>query len=170
MNARITLAGMLLGVITLVTAAWVKPVLRIVYNASDSAPRGWYRVVQSSHFRVGNYVVAQLPEDVATLAAGRGYLPRSVPVLKRIAAVSGQRVCIRDGVVAIEGAVVARTLDVDWNSRPLTAWLHCRRLVGGEIFLLNAAAPASFDSRYFGPIDVSFVRGVAVRLVTIQRQ
>jgi conjugative transfer signal peptidase TraF len=168
MSARVTLAGTLLGIVALVAAARMQPVLRIVYNASDSAPRGWYRIDHADRFRVGDTIVARLPEGVAMLAASRGYLPRSVPVLKRIAATSGQRVCIRDGAVAIDGAVVARVLEVDRSGRPLAAWLHCRRLVRGEIFLLNAAAPASFDSRYFGPLDVSFVLGQATLLLRSQ--
>ena len=170
MSARITLVGMLLGVVALVSATWMRPALRLAYNASDSAPRGWYRVVRPQHLRVGDYVVARLPEVVATLAASRGYVPRSVPVLKRIAAVEGQTVCVRNGVVSVDGAPIASTLSVDGNGRPLTAWRHCRRLINGEIFLLNLPAPASFDSRYFGPIDASFVRGRALPMAQIERQ
>lgn len=133
-----------------------------VYNASDSAPRGWYRVIPSKRARNGDLVVSQLPAPIAALASARGYLPRSVPVLKRVAAVAGEWVCIRSGEVEIDGRVVASTLSFDSRGRPLAGWRHCRRLVTGELFLLNAAAPASFDSRYFGPIDVSFVRGIAV--------
>jgi conjugative transfer signal peptidase TraF len=165
MSARITLAGMLLGVAALAFAAWVRPGLRLVYNASDSAPRGWYRVARREHLQVGNYVIARLPEAVAALAASRGYVPRSVPVLKRIAAVEGQVTCVRKGIVSVNGARVASTLEVDGRGRPLTAWRHCRRLLKGELFLLNPAAPASFDSRYFGPLDVSFVLGQATPLL-----
>jgi conjugative transfer signal peptidase TraF len=164
MSGRITLVGMLLGIVALVSATWMRPALRLVYNASESAPRGWYRVVRAEHLQVGDYVVARLPEAVATLAASRGYVPRSVPVLKRIAAVEGQAVCIRDRVVSVDGAPIASTLSVDVNGRLLTAWRHCRQLINGEIFILNLPAPASFDSRYFGPLDVSFVLGQATPL------
>jgi len=85
-----------------------KPSLEIIYNASDSAPRGWYRVTHPAQLSVGDYVVARLPEQIGALAAARGYLPRSVPVLKRIAAVAGQRVCVQSGVVVIGTPVEAR--------------------------------------------------------------
>jgi conjugative transfer signal peptidase TraF len=165
MSARITLAGMLLGVAALAAAAWMRPGLRLVYNASDSAPRGWYRVVRPERLQIGDYVVARLPEAATALAASRGYVPRSVPVLKRIAAVEGKVVCVRDGVVSVNGAPIASILEVDGRGRPLAAWRHCRRLIKGELFLLNSAASASFDSRYFGPIDVSFVLGLATPLL-----
>ena len=37
-----------------------------------------------------------------SLAAARGYLRAAVPILKQIAAVAGQRVCIRDAVVYVD--------------------------------------------------------------------
>jgi conjugative transfer signal peptidase TraF len=148
----------------LVWAAWAKPAVRIVYNASDSAPRGLYIVSPAADLQVGDYVVARLPEATANFAATRDYLPRFVPVLKQIAALPGQQVCIRNGSVYVDGTAVARTLNEDGKRRPLSPWKACRPLVDGEIFLLNSGNPASFDSRYFGPVDVSFVRGRAVHL------
>jgi conjugative transfer signal peptidase TraF len=160
---------MVLGIAGLIAATCVKPAIRIVYNPSESAPEGWYVVFPAAHLRAGDYVVAQLPTDTAAFAAARGYLPRSVLILKQIAAVSGQPVCIRNAVVYIDGAAVARTLDADSDERPLTAWEHCRLLLKDELFLLNFANVGSFDSRYFGPIDASFVRGRAIPLSTTER-
>jgi len=87
-----------------------------------------------------------------------------VPVLKQIAAREGQVVCVHDGVVIIDGKIIARTLERDGQHRPLRAWTGCQALVERELFLLNAGNLASFDSRYFGPVDASSVRGRATRL------
>ncbi|MGV2480562.1 UNVERIFIED_CONTAM: S26 family signal peptidase, partial [Salmonella enterica subsp. enterica serovar Weltevreden] len=43
----------------------------------------------------------------------------------------------------------------------LPSWQQCRRLESGELFLLSVTNPASFDSRYFGPVSASAVIGVA---------
>lgn len=153
----------LLAIAALLASTVVRPAVRLVYNASDSAPRGIYFVEQAIELRVGDYVIARLPETSAALAAERGYLPRSVPVLKQIAAIAGQGVCVRDGVVNIDGSAVARALDLDGQRRELHAWNGCRVLQSQEVFVLNLRSPASFDSRYFGPLDVSFVRGRATR-------
>ena len=161
---------MTLGVAALCVVAWAKPPVRFVYNPSQSAPKGWYLVLPATRLRAGDYVVARLPSDTASLAATRDYLPRSVPILKQIAAVSGQRVCVRNSVVYIDGAAVAHTLETDGKKRPLTAWTDCRLLFNDELFLLNPGNPASFDSRYFGPIDASFVRGQAFPLWTSDLQ
>ena len=170
MRAFAALLASALAVLAITESAFVKPDVRLVYNPTESAPRGWYVVHAVARPEVGEYVIAQLPRDIAAFAAKRDYLPRHVPVLKRIAATAGQRVCVRDGTVLIDGAAVATTLMLDGKHRRLTAWPHCRKLETGELFLLNANTPTSFDSRYFGPIDASFVRGKANLLWTTRRQ
>lgn len=139
----------------------------VVYNPTDSVPRGWYRVgridsVASLH--VGSIVLARLPADVASFASQRGYLPSNVPILKRIGAVAPQSVCVHEQRVHIDGAVVASARTHDGAHRPLQVWTQCRLLAAGELFLLSDTNPASFDSRYFGPIAVSAVLGIALPL------
>jgi conjugative transfer signal peptidase TraF len=146
-------------------AAWRAPV-RIAYNASASAPLGWYRIRAVASPQVGDYVLATLPRDAAGLAASRGYLPAGLPVLKQVAALAGQYVCAREDAIAIDGAMSVHVLRSDRLGRPLPGWNQCRRLINGELFLLNASNAASFDSRYFGPVPVSAVRGQAVPLWT----
>jgi conjugative transfer signal peptidase TraF len=157
------LVCILLGIAVVLVPLYTRPGLRLVYNVSDSAPQGIYLVERATDFRVGDYVVARLPYDSAKLAAKRSYLPSSVPVLKQIAAIEGQRVCVRDGWVYIEVTAVARILETDGQRRRMNAWNGCRRLAARELFLLNLSNPASFDSRYFGPLDVSFIRGRATK-------
>jgi conjugative transfer signal peptidase TraF len=170
MSTFAALLGTALGVLVITVSTLVKPEIRLVYNPSESAPRGWYAVHCATRLEVGDYVIAQLPRDIAAFAAKRDYLPSHVPVLKQIAAKAGQRVCVHDGTVLIDEAAVATTLTLDGQRRPLTAWSHCRKLEYGELFLLNARNDSSFDSRYFGPVDASFVRGKAVLLWTIKRR
>jgi conjugative transfer signal peptidase TraF len=168
MNLSWSLIGMLLGLVALLASACAAPALRLVYNASDSAPYGWYVVSPTAAVQRGDYIVARLPQDVAMLAATRGYVPTAIPVLKRVAAVSGQHVCVRDSLVYVDGEAIGSVLDSDGFGRPLTAWRLCRQLLAGELFLMNSTAQASFDSRYFGPIDASFVRGRAIRLAMFE--
>jgi conjugative transfer signal peptidase TraF len=136
---------------------------RLVYNASDSVPRGFY-VIRVPPPRVGDVVLARLPAFAARWAAERGYLPAGVPLIKPIAAGYGDHVCVRSGIVRINGRVVARTLVRDSRGRPLAAWPGCRLLTRDEWFLLSAEHLASFDSRYFGPIPRTAAFGVAVPL------
>ena len=141
----------------------------VVYNPTDSVPRGWYQVSSidnAASLHVGSIVLARLPADVAAFAGQRGYLPSGVPILKRIGAVAPQSVSVLGQTVRIDGAVVAIARTHDGAHRPLQAWSQCRPLASGELFLLSDTNPASFDSRYFGPIAVSTVLGIARPLWT----
>jgi conjugative transfer signal peptidase TraF len=143
-----------------------KPLPLIVYNASASVPLGFYRVAVDAPITRGDLVLAHLPEAAARLAADRGYVPLSVPVVKRVAALGGDLVCADSGIVVINDRVAADTLLIDREGRPLPAWHGCRTLAPGEIFLLTENVPASFDGRYFGPISSDLIISRLVPLWT----
>lgn len=141
----------------------------VIYNPTDSVPRGLYwvsNIDNAATLPVGSIVLARLHADVAVFAGQRGYLPTGLPILKRVGAVAPQSVCVRGQVVRIDGAAVATARTHDGERRPLRAWPQCRPLAAGELFLLSDTNPASFDSRYFGPITASAVLGIARPLWT----
>jgi conjugative transfer signal peptidase TraF len=139
---------------------------RIFFNPSPSAPRGWYWLASSPSYQVGSLAISRLPESAAELAGDRNYIPRTIPVLKRLAAVPGDRVCESSGHVTINGRPVADATAHDSRGRNLAAWRGCRPLLAGEYFLLNQNNPQSFDSRYFGPASESLFLGTAVPIWT----
>ena len=170
LRARLVLAALsACGLAALAWASFVQPLPRLVYNPSDSVAVGWYRVDPLGNgtdslprpLSVDSIVLTALPPDAAALAAQRGYLPARIPLLKRVGAVAPQYVCMFDGLVWIDGVPVAAVLPADRLGRPLPSWPHCHHLEAGELFLLSSTNPASFDSRYFGPVNASAVIGVA---------
>lgn len=164
LRSRRALLGMALGVAAMLASSLAKPSVRLAFNPSASAPRGWYEIAPTEPFQMGDFVVIRLPHDTARFADVRGYLPSSVPVLKQIVATAGQQVCMVGGQVYVDEVWLAKALDKDGQGRPMPKWNQCRRLIADELFLLNTSNPASFDSRYFGPIDASFVIGRATPL------
>ncbi|KLD75198.1 S26 family signal peptidase [Xanthomonas hyacinthi] len=169
-RARIAVATLAaVGFAALAWASFVSPLPRLTYNPSDSVAVGWYRIDPFDPrtaslprpLSVGSIVLVPLPAKAAALAAQRGYLPTRVPLLKRIGAIAPQEVCIVGRSVRIDGVPVAAVLAADRMGRPLPSWPQCRRLEPGELFLLSVTNPASFDSRYFGPVAASTVIGVA---------
>ena len=161
------------GLAALAWASFATPSAHVVYNPSNSVPVGWYRIKSvnspADSLHVGSIVLARLPAEPAALAAQRGYLPLHVPLLKRVGALAPQHVCIVEGVVRIDGVPVAAVLPADRLARPLPSWQQCRALAEGELFLLSVTNPASFDSRYFGPIAASAVIGEA-QPIYLERQ
>ena len=170
LRARIVLGT--LAAIAFAALAWsafVSPLPRLTYNPSDSVAVGWYRVDPLDRrtsslprpLSVDSIVLVPLPAEAAALAAQRGYLPTRIPLLKRVGAIAPQEVCIAGGSVRIDGVPSAAVLPADRWGRPLPSWPQCRRLGPGELFLLSVTNPASFDSRYFGPVSAASVIGVA---------
>ncbi|CAB3731521.1 hypothetical protein LMG1866_04677 [Achromobacter ruhlandii] len=170
LRARIVVATLAaIGFAALAWASLVSPLPRLTYNPSDSVAVGWYRIDPLDPrtaslprpLSVDSIVLVPLPATAATLAAQRGYLPTRVPLLKRVGAVAPQHVCIVAGQVRIDGVPSAAALPADRMGRALPSWPQCRQLRPGELFLLSVTNPASFDSRYFGPVSASTVIGVA---------
>lgn len=132
---------------------------RLVYNASASVPLGYYRVLPVGVLKISDLVLLHTPENVVELADQRRYLPKSVPMIKHVAALKDDEVCAIDDRVFINGQHKARRQERDHLNRPLPRWQGCRTLADDELFLLNTDASDSFDGRYFGVVKSSLVIG-----------
>jgi conjugative transfer signal peptidase TraF len=132
---------------------------RIIYNASGSAPVGFYRGENRMPLR-GDTAVIQPSKTLESLLVSQAFLPPGIPLLKRVAAVAGDRVCRSGGVVFVNGVAVAEALERARNGRPLPIWEGCLTLSEGQFFLIQPHY-YSLDSRYFGPVNACQIIGVA---------
>jgi conjugative transfer signal peptidase TraF len=139
---------------------------RLVWNASASTPVGLYAIARSPRLEVTDLVAVNAPEPLASFLAERGYLPRGVPLMKRVAALPGQQVCRTGAHVTIDGIAMGDALTRDRRGRDLPIWRGCRRIAGDEIFLMNWSVEDSLDGRYFGPVSASSIIGRATPLYT----
>lgn len=131
----------------------------LIWNATASAPIGLYAVSDAVTLQRGDLVLAEPPAWVRRLASKRGYLPLHVPLVKRIAALTGDRVCGVDNRITINARTVAMRRATDSRQRPLPAWQGCRLLGTGAVFLLMPDVASSFDGRYFGPVSRGAILG-----------
>jgi conjugative transfer signal peptidase TraF len=155
------------SVIAATLATLTIPVSRFaIWNASASLPTGLYLIRGKQSLHVGERVAIEPPPELRRLLAKRGYLPVGVPLLKRVAAVPGQRVCRFAHGVTIDGEFAGVARARDRRGRPLPAWFGCRQIKTGELFLMNIAAPDSFDGRYFGLLSQRHVIGRATPIWT----
>ncbi|MBV9840627.1 MAG: S26 family signal peptidase [Sphingomonadaceae bacterium] len=138
----------------------------LLWNASPSAPLGLYRVQPDPQPELTQLVVVHPPDDLVWFLAEGGYLPRGVPLLKRIAALGGQRVCRTGAAVSVDGVSLGSALAHDHRGRSLPTWSGCVVLTDTQVFLFNADRPDSLDGRYFGPLDRKTIVGRAEPLWT----
>src|SRR5712691_10761143 len=164
-----------IALVTIVAAATVietmlgpKPAPRFVWNVSESVPTGLYHVQPARRLIVTALVVTYPPEPLATFLADGGYLPRGVPLIKRILALPGQTVCRTGLTITVDGIDMGAARERDRRARPLPVWQGCRVVANGEVFLMNWDEPASLDGRYFGPISLSAIVGRAEPIWTFE--
>lgn len=146
----------------LAMAVW-PPLPRLVWNATDSVPRGLYRIEVGATVAAGDIVAARLPRAVRAMADTRHILPAGALLVKPVAAIAGADICATGDRISIDGRIVARRAAVNRQGRPLPRWQGCRRLRGGQVLLLSTH-PHSFDGRYFGPSEGAELIGRAVLL------
>lgn len=139
---------------------------RFIWNASASVPIGLYAIRPAGALYVTELVVVRPPAALASFLDQRRYLPKGVPMLKRILALPGQTVCRFDRTITVDGIAMGAALDRDRNGRALPTWHGCRVVGGDEVFLMNWQSEDSFDGRYFGPLPVSTIAGRADPLWT----
>ena len=137
-------------------------------NLTPSEPLGLWRIVKPDRpILVGDLVFICPPDtDAMREARARGYLRFGLcagwvaPLIKTVMATSGQAIEIADDV-RVDGRPLShsRVSRVDGQGREMV------RYDGGIVppgaVYLYSVFPASFDSRYFGPLPMDGILGLA---------
>jgi conjugative transfer signal peptidase TraF len=153
--------ALLFGIAILGTAMFQSknsPVL--LYNPTESAPKGWYFVHKTEAINVGDMVAANLSRDASTLASNRGYLPSDIPVIKTVWAMEGDEYCIEDNWFTVSDRPPLRIHTLDGRERAMPELSGgCRRVSEGKYILISERIDTSFDSRYFGEVGHNHILG-----------
>jgi conjugative transfer signal peptidase TraF len=138
----------------------------LLINFTPSIPRGVYWISPGVRPQRGDLVAFPLPESVRELLYERQYVPRSIRLLaKPVAALGGDHVCVRDHELVVNGHVAGKVLTVDRDGKPMPQYSGCGVLPPSELFV-STEHDNSFDSRYFGAIELPVVRGTLSALLT----
>jgi conjugative transfer signal peptidase TraF len=142
-------------------------------NTTPSEPLGLWRIVPLNRSVRSGETVFVCPPDNAAMrqARQRGYLRPGLcpggfgPLIKTVVALAGQRVDVTDHIV-VEGVPIPGSpiIGADGQGRSLR---HDRSGIvpPGELYL-HSDFIGSWDSRYFGPVPVSGVLGLAQEVLT----
>jgi type IV secretory pathway protease TraF len=134
----------------------VDPKAVVLRNVTKSMPLGWY--VRNPLGEPGKGAVIAFAPPAIAIAYG---WPASIPLLKRVAAVGGDKVCSDGKVLAVNdderiGLVMSRLP----NGRPVPVWTGCQVLRPDQVFPIATGLPDSLDGRAYGPIKVADIIGV----------
>jgi hypothetical protein len=69
-------------------------------------------------------------------------------------------------LITVDGREIGVAHEKDHSGRPLPFWQGCRAIGHSEIFLMNPDEPGSLDGRYFGPLPIASIAGLAEPLWT----
>jgi conjugative transfer signal peptidase TraF len=141
-------------------------------NESPSLPIGIWRVSPLERDLRRGDIVSFCPPDTAVFreAWRRGYLSAGhceggyEPLLKPVAAIAGDRVSGSDDGISINGRLIAssKSLNRDGLGRILPSpGAHDVIVAKGEVWVISSYNSLSFDSRYFGPVPISRIEGLA---------
>lgn len=123
-------------------------------------------IVPGDQVDVTDLAVVMPPAELAAFLDERRYLPRGLPLIKRVLALGGTTICRRGSAIIAYDGIYGQALARDTRGRPLPDWQGCRTLHDGEAFFMNWDSSDSFDSRYFGPLPITTIIGRAIPVWT----
>ena len=143
------------------------------WNKTKSLPSGIYRYVPTSPdlIKSGDLVMA-CPEqnELQKEARGRGYLPYGLgcaggfaPLFKIAMALPGDQVEITQRAIKINDRIVKNSgrLNADSQNQALPPMPDSGVVPEGMVWLISDYAKRSWDSRYFGPVPINTIQGLA---------
>lgn len=147
-------------------------------NITSSMPLGVWMISEATKpLDRGSTVIVCLPTETASAAFQNGYIgwgacaDQYEPLLKPIGAVGGDVVTVSSTGLAVNGVAMPNTAakSVDTLGRVMETVPPGQYTVApGTVWIIATRDELSFDSRYFGPLDVSAVTGTARPLIVTQ--
>ncbi len=109
-------------------------------------------------------LVFEPPPDILDFLNQRHWMIPHDWLMKRAIGLPHDFICIKNQTVFINQEPIGPIESVDQNNQPLPHLSFCRKLNHNEYFLMSTYITRSFDSRYFGPVDFSLIKGRAIKL------
>ena len=150
--------------ITFISTIGIAGIAGVRWNPTASVRTGLYVITNDANAPL----VAFCPTgEAATEAIARGYRPRGLQcpdkyaaLLKPVAARAGDTVEVGQNGISVNGRLLPNTASfkTDVKKRPMHVWPNGTYIVQpGTVWVLSTYNKYSYDSRYYGPIQLSTV-------------
>jgi signal peptidase I len=154
MNKIKQFAGTLIGILAIMYAGSEIP-KRITVTISDSVNhRIFYKqtLFDQKDIKKGSYVMVELYSELVKCSP--------CLIVKRVAGVAGDLIVSRDLDYFCNGKYLGKAKTHSMTGKPLTSYKKNGLIPENTIFLMGDS-PDSFDSRYYGPMELKHVKAIA---------
>ena len=128
-------------------------------NFSSSMPKGVYQIVEGEVAK-GDLVVFDVPENYKSYQ----FLNPNKKLLKEVYAIAGERYCIGDDGIRVNGNFLAASKFKDFTGRVINKKFGCFNVTEGHYLPLALYHDHSFDGRYFGEVSVESSKKVQIKI------
>ena len=135
-----------------------------VHQLTPSMPEGWYFTYPVSSYYRGDNVVFSPDKQTENYILARKWLPKDIPLLKKIVGIPGDFLCIKQQNVYINGELLGKVYEMDDKGNALPVFSFCGKIAKDEYFMQGVANAHSFDSRYYGLVNKAQIMSKAVKL------
>lgn len=136
----------------------------LIKQVTPSMPKGYYLTYRTEDIGRNDDVLFQPNEKTQQFIVGHGWLPKGVPLLKRIVGIQGDRLCIKQQQVVLNNKTIASIKDKDIKGNQLPQFQFCGVIAHNQYFVQGIANDHSFDSRYYGLISGNQIISKAIKL------
>ncbi len=129
-------------------------------NLTASVSRGVYIRIPQKKISHGCYVIFELPDSLSSQLSTASWYPDSQKFIKEVVGVEGDAVESFHNGYAVSGVELFPQFPYDREGNPLPREMDDLLVVPEGMVLVGSPHPYSFDSRYFGPLDIAEIDGV----------
>lgn len=138
-----------------------------IFNHTASVPVGWYLILPSTQYDVGDYVVFSVPQKTADYIIARGWLKKDENMLKQIGALEGDRYQILENhQFWAKEKYVGQVSVKDHEDETMPILQPGTYEVGASSFLPVGQHVSSFDGRYYGTVPLANIKHKVIPLFT----
>lgn len=137
------------------------------YQNTASMPEGWYVLTPApKQLQRGTIVLFHVDNHWRHYLRQHHWIQKDDQLMKHVAAVPGDYVCVRDHTVYINNKSIAKQALTYKPGKPLPQWHYCAFVSAHHYLLLSTYNAHSFDGRYFGLVDRGAITARAIPIWT----
>lgn len=162
-------AWMSIFLLSILSAALLLVAMGFRLNLTDSIPIGLYRMTDIKNLKYAFVLFCPEDKPVFQQARDRGYIDSGLChggygyLMKKVVAIKGDKISITDEGVLVNHRLIpfSKPISADGLGRPLPQWRASDYLLKeDEILTMTSQSAWSFDSRYYGPVHLSQIKGM----------